>query len=139
MRVLRLLLAVVLGLAVSLPAEARPVRKRRAKRPARAAALPANVSLETRLATMAARPPVRQSEFAVAVKRLGDAEPLLLVNAQTPLVLASTAKLFTTAAALDRLGPGYRFRTRLYLDRDVPPDGVLSGPLVVAGGGDPAR
>ncbi|HTS02355.1 MAG TPA: D-alanyl-D-alanine carboxypeptidase/D-alanyl-D-alanine-endopeptidase, partial [Thermoanaerobaculia bacterium] len=57
--------------------------------------------------------------------------------ADRPLVLASTTKLFTTAAALDRLGPGYRFKTRLYRDAEIGADGVLPGHIVVVGGGDP--
>lgn len=137
MRAFRLLLAVALGLAVSLPSAASAAGKKKPKHTSRPAAA-GNLSLETRLAAMAARPPVRKREFAVAVQRLGDESPLLLVNAQTPLILASTAKLFTSAAALDRLGPEYRFRTRLYVDQEIGADGVLRGPLVVAGGGDPA-
>ena len=53
-----------------------------------------------------------------------------------PLIPASNMKLVTTAAALDVLGPDYRFRTRLYLDGAVE-YGTLDGPLVVRGSGDP--
>jgi len=38
---------------------------------------------------------------------------------------ASTAKIFTTAAALDGLGPGYRFRTALYAAPRTKRDGTL--------------
>jgi D-alanyl-D-alanine carboxypeptidase/D-alanyl-D-alanine-endopeptidase (penicillin-binding protein 4) len=97
----------------------------------------APASLEQRLAAIARRPPVRRAETGIVVVRLGDAAPVVAVNADRPLVLASTTKLFTTAAALDRLGPSYRFRTRLYRDAEIGPDGVLPGHLVVVGGGDP--
>lgn len=50
---------------------------------------------------------------------------------------ASNMKLVTTAAALDVLGPDYRFETRLYADGAIA-YGTLSGPLVVRGSGDPA-
>ena len=56
-----------------------------------------------------------------------------------PLVLASTTKLFTTAAALDRLGPGYRFRTTLLPEGEIGPDGTLPGRLVVARRGRPGH
>ena len=52
------------------------------------------------------------------------------------MIPASNMKLVTTAAALDALGPGYRFRTRLYMEGDVE-YGTLNGQLVVRGSGDP--
>ena len=50
---------------------------------------------------------------------------------------ASNMKLYTVAAALDRLGPDYRFVTSVYLP--VRPDrtGSVRGDLVVYGRGDP--
>lgn len=95
-------------------------------------------TLEQRLAWAAKRRPVARSEYAVVVARLGETTPLVAVNADRPLILASTTKLFTTAAALDRLGEEYRFRTRLYRDTEVGADGKLPGRLIVVGGGDPA-
>jgi D-alanyl-D-alanine carboxypeptidase/D-alanyl-D-alanine-endopeptidase (penicillin-binding protein 4) len=49
---------------------------------------------------------------------------------------ASNTKLYTTAAALDILGPDFRFETRLNTDGTVE-NGVLKGNLVVVGSGDP--
>jgi D-alanyl-D-alanine carboxypeptidase/D-alanyl-D-alanine-endopeptidase (penicillin-binding protein 4) len=51
-------------------------------------------------------------------------------------ILASNTKLFTTAAALDALGPGHLYETRFLL-RGAVRDGVLQGDLGVVGGGDP--
>lgn len=50
---------------------------------------------------------------------------------------ASNTKLFTTAAALALLGPGYRFHTAV--QTTTPPDamGVVHGDLVLVGDGDP--
>lgn len=95
-------------------------------------------TLEQRLASISRRGPVREGQWGVAIARVGDPAPLLAVNADRPLILASTTKLFTTAAALDRLGSQYRFRTRLYAEGEIGPDGTLAGPLVIHGGGDPA-
>ena len=94
-------------------------------------------TLEQRLNALLRRGPVRRSEMGVVVRRLGDSASLVSLNAERPFILASTTKLFTTAAALDRLGPDYMFRTRLYRDAEVGEDGVLPGHLVVKGGGDP--
>ncbi len=117
---------------VSSAAFARPALcARKAAKPARPA------TLEQRLNALLRRGPVRRSEIGVVVTRLGDPGPLVSLNPERPLILASTTKLFTTAAALDRLGPNYKFRTRLYRDAEVGRDGVLPGHLVVIGGGDP--
>ena len=57
-------------------------------------------------------------------------------NAAKRFIPASNMKLYSTAAALDVLGPDYRYATRLYADGDVR-GGTLMGSLVVRGSGDP--
>lgn len=49
---------------------------------------------------------------------------------------ASTMKVVTTYAALDRLGPAYTWHTRVYTDGPIA-DGSLRGNLYIQGGGDP--
>ncbi len=49
---------------------------------------------------------------------------------------ASTLKLMTTLAALDILGPAYRWQTNVYALGDIN-DGRLEGDLLIQGGGDP--
>ncbi|HEX5609428.1 MAG TPA: D-alanyl-D-alanine carboxypeptidase/D-alanyl-D-alanine-endopeptidase [Solirubrobacterales bacterium] len=79
----------------------------------------------------------------------GSASGLLVVDAESGAVvcaaaakrqrpLASNMKLFTTAAALARLGPETRIPTKLFADGQVDEDGVLQGSLYLQGGGDPA-
>lgn len=103
------------------------------------AAKPAReMSLAERLLDVARRTPVRdRSQVAVMIAPVGEA-PILAMNEDAELVLASTTKLFATAAALDRLGEGYRFRTTLQREGELLADGTLAGRLVVRGGGDPA-
>jgi D-alanyl-D-alanine carboxypeptidase/D-alanyl-D-alanine-endopeptidase (penicillin-binding protein 4) len=57
--------------------------------------------------------------------------------AETALCPASALKTMTTAAALDLLGPEFRFETTLHGTAVIGPDGVLPGDLVLVGGGDP--
>ncbi|WP_144326844.1 D-alanyl-D-alanine carboxypeptidase/D-alanyl-D-alanine endopeptidase [Tepidimonas aquatica] len=54
-----------------------------------------------------------------------------------PVNPASVMKLVTSAAALDLLGPAWTWRTRVYTDGVLAPDGTLRGHLYLRGGGDP--
>jgi len=58
-------------------------------------------------------------------------------NADLSMNPASNMKLFTSAAAMAKLGPDYRFTTRVLAERKPADDGVLAGDLVLQGGGDP--
>ncbi len=63
------------------------------------------------------------------------AQPTVL-NADVSLNPASTMKLVTTYAALELLGPTYKWRTEFYADGPLK-NGVLDGNLYLKGGGDP--
>ncbi len=74
--------------------------------------------------------------WAVKVVDLETEKILFEQDAEKSLMPASNAKLYTTAAALDLLGPEYRYETRLYRDGPIE-NGVLKGNLIVRGSGDP--
>lgn len=74
--------------------------------------------------------------WGVQVVNLRSGEVLHTRNAARPFVPASNVKLATTAAALDQLGPDYRYTTTVYATGPVE-DGVLRGNLIVRGAGDP--
>ena len=57
-------------------------------------------------------------------------------NSRTRMMPASNVKVFTTGLALNELGSGYRFRTRLAYSGSIE-GGVLKGDLYIVGGGDP--
>lgn len=63
-------------------------------------------------------------------------EELFAVQADTRFAPASTLKLLTTAAALEKLGPNHRFKTQLYASATPDKNGVLHGDLFLRGGGD---
>lgn len=73
----------------------------------------------------------------IYVREVGSRKPLLSVLADEPRNPASVIKLVTTAVALDRLGPAYIWKTRVYADREIDADGVLNGNLYMKGQGDP--
>lgn len=81
----------------------------------------------------------KAGKLGVLVLSLDDGASLFEKDADLPLVPASTAKLATTAAALDLLGPGHVFATTLDARGTVSGvDGVLDGDLVLHGCGDPS-
>jgi serine-type D-Ala-D-Ala carboxypeptidase/endopeptidase (penicillin-binding protein 4) len=57
-------------------------------------------------------------------------------NAENAMILASTTKVMTSLAALDILGPAFKWRTHAYLNGKLE-NGVLAGDLLIVGGGDP--
>lgn len=72
----------------------------------------------------------------IVVQQVGAARASLSVNAEAAMNPASTMKLFTTLAALELLGPAYRWKTEVYAAGPLR-DGVLEGDLVLKGYGDP--
>jgi len=85
-------------------------------------------------ALSAARIP--QSAVGIVVQEVGASRPALSLNESAPMNPASVMKLVTTYAALEQLGPAYRWKTEVWTGADVR-DGVLEGDLYVKGGGDP--
>ncbi|WP_179378038.1 D-alanyl-D-alanine carboxypeptidase/D-alanyl-D-alanine endopeptidase [Jannaschia marina] len=73
--------------------------------------------------------------FVLADARTG--EVLETYNPVRPLPPASVAKAVTGLYALETLGAGYRFQTRLVATGPIR-NGRLEGDLVLVGGGDPA-
>ncbi len=74
--------------------------------------------------------------LAVAVHEAQSGRAVLEWQPRKPLNPASVAKLITTYAALDRLGPAYTWATPVWLTGAVK-DGVLEGSMVIKGSGDP--
>jgi len=90
--------------------------------PAVAAGLPEPVAKALRDAK------VPQSSVSIVVQEVGAQRPELALNAKAARNPASVMKLVTTYAALELLGPAYRWKTEAYLDGDD---------LVLKGSGDP--
>src|SRR5690606_4098743 len=81
-------------------------------------------------------PALADAHWGVLIVDLETGDTLFARNARRRFIPASNQKLFTTAAALAVLRPGYRYETTLYLDGEVRGD-TLHGDLVVRGAGDP--
>ena len=83
-----------------------------------------------------ASPVARTSFWGVRIVSLDRERVLFERNANRLFLPASNAKLFTTALALARLGPDYRFQTRVLADRTPGEDASVES-LRLVGGGDP--
>ena len=88
------------------------------------------------LATLLAQRSVPPESLSVYIKQVGHSSPLVEHLAEVPRNPASTMKLVTTAAALELLGPDYRWNTGLFVDGKLK-NGTLKGDLIFKGGGDP--
>jgi D-alanyl-D-alanine carboxypeptidase/D-alanyl-D-alanine-endopeptidase (penicillin-binding protein 4) len=75
--------------------------------------------------------------WSIVVQSLKQGETLYSLNSfrmQTP---ASNQKVFTAAAAAERLGWDYRYTTRIYATGPIDANGAVNGDLIVVSDGDP--
>lgn len=104
-------------------------------RPA-AAAEPRPPRLGTLLPHTLASCGLPEASLGLHVAPVNGGAPLAQLNAESPFVMASTAKIVTSLAALELLGPRWRWRTQAYATGPLH-DGQLLGDLLIVGGGDP--
>jgi len=81
--------------------------------------------------------PVDKGEWGLLVADAVTGDTLYEKNADRYFVPASNMKLLTTALALDKLGPDYRFRTTIETRGKLSARGKLAGDLILVGRGDP--
>ena len=96
-------------------------------------------TLEQRITSLLESTPAAQRCFwGLEVADLEKSQPLFRHNAERMFVPASNTKLFTTALALLRLGPDYRFKTVVMAERAPDATGRVVGEVRLVGGGDPS-
>jgi D-alanyl-D-alanine carboxypeptidase/D-alanyl-D-alanine-endopeptidase (penicillin-binding protein 4) len=79
---------------------------------------------------------VPHEAVSLYVRQLGAGKVTVSHHAARALNPASAMKLVTTYAALELLGPAYRWRTEIYREGEMA-DGVLAGNLLIKGYGNP--
>jgi len=99
-------------------------------------AMSAHAQLPASVADELNKSGVPPENVAVYVQQVDAAQPLVSHLADQAFAPASVMKVMTTYAALDMLGPAYRWRTAVYHD-DVVENGILDGNLIIQGSGDP--
>jgi D-alanyl-D-alanine carboxypeptidase/D-alanyl-D-alanine-endopeptidase (penicillin-binding protein 4) len=107
--------------------------------PARTAATTNSLAeLRSRIAEILRKPELAPAMIAVKVASLDTGRVLFEENAHKLVRPASNMKLYTVAAALDRLSPDFRFTTSVYSPSKPDTAGKISGDLTVYGRGDPS-
>ncbi|MCM3869565.1 MAG: D-alanyl-D-alanine carboxypeptidase/D-alanyl-D-alanine-endopeptidase [Pyrinomonadaceae bacterium] len=94
--------------------------------------------LRARIAEVLQEPELAPAMVGIKVTSLETGKVLFEENASKMMRPASNMKLYTVAAALDRLSPDYRFVTSVYAAARPNANGVLHGDLTVYGRGDPS-
>ena len=130
MRAPRLFAAGLLAALVALAVLLRP------SAPLEASTAASDASIRNAVGDLLADDKLPDAFWGVYVQNLRTGEVVFAQNADKNLMPASNLKLLTTAAALDALGPDYRYVTRLYFNGTAR-DSTLRGDLVLRGSGDP--
>ncbi|MBN1154763.1 D-alanyl-D-alanine carboxypeptidase/D-alanyl-D-alanine-endopeptidase [candidate division KSB1 bacterium] len=81
-------------------------------------------------------PEIQTATVGILVQSLDTGEIMYQHNAQKLLMPASNEKIPTSAVALMKFGPDFRYQTNLYTNGTVE-DGILNGDLIIVGSGDP--
>lgn len=83
-------------------------------------------------------PDFKNADFGFTAKDIKTGEIIASYHSDKSFMPASTQKLFTTATALEVLGPDFKFTTSLqYSGRIDTVSGILYGNILIKGGGDP--
>jgi D-alanyl-D-alanine carboxypeptidase/D-alanyl-D-alanine-endopeptidase (penicillin-binding protein 4) len=94
--------------------------------------------LQARISDVLRKPELAVAMVGIKVASLDTGRILFEQNANKLLRPASNMKLYTVAAALDRLSPNYRFVTSVYAPAKPDSSGTVRGDLTIYGRGDPS-
>lgn len=82
-------------------------------------------------------PLFRTGLWAIYAEYIDSGEPVLDFNSSKVMATGSNMKIITSAAALEILGPDYRYYTDIFYDGTIS-DETLYGNIYIRGSGDPA-
>ncbi len=94
--------------------------------------------LQTRISEILAKPELAPAMIGVKAVSLDNGRIVFEENAAKLLRPASNMKIYTVAAALDRLTPDYRYSTSVFAPAKPDSAGVIHGDLRIYGRGDPS-
>src|SRR5512144_1483028 len=94
-------------------------------------------TIQNKIAQFLKRPGVRSAAWGIEILDPSTNQVVLSVNPDKTFLPASVLKVVTTSTCLEKLGPDFRFRTGVYTEGTILPDGTLKGDLILVGRGDP--
>ncbi len=94
-------------------------------------------TLAARIQKVMDRPEFARANFGIEFVDLATGKILYSHNANKLFVPASTTKLLTEGTLLAKLGPDYRFHTKIYRTGPIDKKGRLKGDLILVASGDP--
>jgi D-alanyl-D-alanine carboxypeptidase/D-alanyl-D-alanine-endopeptidase (penicillin-binding protein 4) len=98
---------------------------------------PAPATLSGRIQHLLEQPKWESSFWGLHIVSLKDGAVLFSLNGRRRFLPASNMKLLIGAAALDLLGPNFRFETPVFAQGPIGSEGRLLGSLVLVGSGGP--
>ncbi|WP_321470962.1 D-alanyl-D-alanine carboxypeptidase/D-alanyl-D-alanine-endopeptidase [uncultured Paludibaculum sp.] len=94
-------------------------------------------SLDEKVSQLLAEPAAQRAVWGIHVVDLASGNSVYARNAGIPMTPASNTKLLSTVLSIARLGPDYRFETRILAANPPDSTGRITGDLRLVGGGDP--
>ena len=94
-------------------------------------------TIQQKVAQSLKRTGARSANWGIRIFDPEDDKVLVEVSPDNAFLPASVTKMVTTAAALEKLGPDFRYRTGVYADGTLGENGVLNGDIILVGRGDP--
>ncbi|HET8772423.1 MAG TPA: D-alanyl-D-alanine carboxypeptidase/D-alanyl-D-alanine-endopeptidase [Thermoanaerobaculia bacterium] len=141
------ILAVLLLLLVDPTVDAQSKKKKKkttprkkttaTRRAAPAPSVPVGRTFEERLNSLVNGTVAQSADTSIQVVELETGRVVAERNPHMPVAPASNMKLFTTAAAIDLLKPGFEVTTSVYVRGEIDPSGTLNGDVRFVGRGDP--
>src|SRR5262245_6430600 len=80
---------------------------------------------------------LRSAQWGIEVVDPTNNQVVLSINSEKTFTPASVMKVLTTATAIEKLGPDFKYKTGAYTNGILQPDGTLTGNLILVGRGDP--
>ena len=94
-------------------------------------------NVQQRVAQTLNRAGARAAVWGIRVVDPEDNKVLVEVSPDNAFLPASVMKMVTTATAMEKLGPDFRYRTGVYAAGTLSEHGVLNGDIILVGRGDP--
>jgi serine-type D-Ala-D-Ala carboxypeptidase/endopeptidase (penicillin-binding protein 4) len=95
------------------------------------------MSAAKRIQALLSTPAAKNARWGIHAVNLKSGRVLFELHANEQFTPASNTKLFSTALAMERLGPAHRFTTTIRAAQAPDANGVIHGDLRLVGGGDP--